>query len=217
MQVFVSWSGGKDSCLALFRALKSGFKVRYLFNMLDEDGLKSRGHGLSRALLDAQSEAIGIPIVYGKASWGNYENEFKKIIKSLKGEIRGGVFGDINLEEHREWVERVCGEIGIKAFEVLWNESYEKLLEEFIGEGFEAIIVDVKTELIEGEWVGRPFGREFIEHLGNKGVDLFGEKGEYHTLVTYGPIFKRRIEILETRKIQRNKKLTLEVLKFELA
>ena len=216
MDVFVSWSGGKDCCLALYRALKAGFKVRYLFSMLGEDGLRSRGHGLSRSLLNAQSSALGIPIVYGRSSWETYEEEFKRVAENLKDAgIQGGVFGDINLEEHKEWVERVCGEIGIKAFEPLWNESYENLLRQFFGEGFTAVIVDVK-KIIGNEWVGRNFDYEFVEYLENQGADVFGENGEYHTFVTYGPIFKRRIEILESRKTQRNGRFTLEILRFRL-
>ena len=217
MNVFTSWSGGKDSCLALYRALKAGFKVNYLLSMLDEDGVKSKGHGLDRSLLNAQAKALGIPIIYGKASWETYEEEFKRIIKSLKNKgIQGGIFGDIKLQEHKEWVEKVCGEVGIKAFEPLWNEKYETLLGEFFGKGFEALIINVKTSLIGDEWVGQPFNHKFIEYLKNREVDLFGENGEYHTLVTYSPIFKQRIKILETKKNLRNDRVTLKILRFKL-
>jgi len=217
MNVFTSWSGGKDSCLALYRALKAGFKVNYLLSMLDEDGVKSKGHGLDKSLLNAQAKALGIPIIYGKASWETYEEEFKRIIKSLKNKgIQGGIFGDIKLQEHKEWVEKVCGEVGIKAFEPLWNEKYETLLGEFFGKGFEALIINVKTSLIDDEWVGQPFNHKFIEYLKNREVDLFGENGEYHTLVTYSPIFKQRIKILETKKNLRNDRVTLKILRFKL-
>ena len=113
-QVFAAWSGGKDSCLALHRAINQGLKVRYLANMVTEDGERSRTHGLSAKVLQAQSQAIGIPLVQRQTSWQSYEGEFKRMVNDLKQEgIKGGVFGDIDLPEHRDWVERVCREVDI--------------------------------------------------------------------------------------------------------
>lgn len=217
MQVFVSWSGGKDSCLALYRALKAGLKVKFLLSMLSEDGLILRSHGLRKEVIDAQAKAVGIPIIYGKASWEGYEDEFKKIIKDLRSlGIEGGVFGDINVKEHKDWVEKVCSAVGIKAFESLWNEKYETLLNEFIGSGFEAVIVSAKADLIDAGWLGCQFNRKFIEYLKNQGLDLYGEKGEYHTLVTYGPIFKQRMEILEGSRTVKDGRWVLDILKFSM-
>lgn len=217
MKVFVSWSGGKDSSLALYRALKAGFKVGFLFNILNEEGLRSRGHGLRKEVIDAQAKAIGIPIVYGKASWEGYEEEFKRVIKELKNMgIEGGVFGDIDFQEHRDWVEKVCGEVGLKAIEPLWNQKYETLLTEFIDIGFKAFIISVKAELIDPEWVGQPLNWEFIEFLRSREIDLCGENGEYHTLITYGPIFKQRLKIIESNKVKKADRWLLEILEFDL-
>jgi len=218
MQVFVSWSGGKDSCLALYRALKLGFKVKCLLSMLDEKGFMSRAHGLSREILEAQAKAIGIPIVYGKASWESYENEFKKLVKSLISSmgIEGGVFGDISIQEHKDWVERVCNEVGIKSFELLWKEKYENLLKEFLNNGFKAIIVSAKADLIEEKWIGKSLNQEFIEYLRKKKIDLCGENGEYHTLVLHGPMFKHFLKILESEKVMKDKYCVLRILKFLL-
>jgi len=215
MRVFASWSGGKDSCLALHRALRAGSDVVCLLTILDEGGLRSRGHGLGREVLDAQAQALGLPIVYGRASWSSYEAEFKRALKQLKTRgVEGGVFGDINLQGHRDWVEKVCAEVGLRAFEPLWGESYRPLLNEFMGSGFEAMIVSVKTDLVGEGWVGRRLDWKFIDHLGSRGLDLCGENGEYHTLVTYGPPFKQRIEILEGRKSVRDGWEALEVSRF---
>ena len=215
MRAFVSWSGGKDSCMALHRALKTGHKIDFLFNMLGEDGLTTRGHGLGKEVIDAQASAIGIPIIYGKASWEAYEDEFKKIIENLKDQgMEGGIFGDLNIQEHRDWVEKVCNQVGIKAFEPLWNEKYETLLTEFMDNGFEAIVVSAKAALIGEEWAGHKFDWEFIEYLRSQGLDLCGETGEYHTLVTYGPIFKQRIKILEGRKMMKDDRWVFKISKF---
>ena len=205
MRVFVSWSGGKDSCLALHRAMRSGLEIGFLFTMLGEDGSMSASHGLTKEVLDVQAETLGIPIVYGKSFSGSYEESFKKTIGDQKTQgVQGGVFGDINLQVHRDWVERVCGDIGIKPFLPLWLEDYDRLLKEFIGGGFEAMIVSAMADLIDGEWIGRPFDWEFVKYLEQEGLDRLGEKGEFHTLVTNGPIFSKRMRVLEFRKMMKN-------------
>jgi uncharacterized protein (TIGR00290 family) len=217
MRVFVSWSGGKDSCLALHRALKIGLQVEFLFNMLGEDGIKSRSHGLKKEIIQTQSKALGIPIVYGNASWDDYEVEFKRVMKKLKEKgIEGGVFGDIDLQEHRDWVEKVCSEVGLKAFEPLWNQKYEALLTEFIQSGFEAIVVSAKADLINETWIGHHLDWKFIEYLKKQDIDLCGENGEYHTLTTNGPIFQRRIELLVSKKVMNADRWFLEIENFNL-
>ena len=101
-QAFVSWSGGKDSCFSCYRAAVSGLEIRYLANMAAEDGRRSRSHGLLNEVLQVQSRAIGIPLVQRQATWEDYESEFKKMLRTFKEEgIEDGVFGDIDLEEHR--------------------------------------------------------------------------------------------------------------------
>jgi uncharacterized protein (TIGR00290 family) len=127
------------------------------------------------------------------------------------------VFGDIYLDEHKDWVERVCGDLGIEAVEPLWNKSSEKVLTDFINAGFEAIIVSAKAELIDEGWVGRRADRDFMEYLKAKNIDICGENGEYHTLVVSGPLFKRRIEIIETRTINRDNYWFLDNCKYRLA
>jgi uncharacterized protein (TIGR00290 family) len=218
MRVFISWSGGKDSSLALYKALKTDLKVEFLFSMFDEDGLRSRGHGLRKEIIEAQSKALGIPAVYGNASWEDYEVEFKRVMKNLRNKgIEGGIFGDIDLQEHRDWVETVCDEVGLKAFEPLWNQNYEKLLNEFIQSGFEALIVAAKADLINENWVGHPLNWEFLEYLKKQNIDLCGEDGEYHTLTINGPIFQRRIEILASKKVMKADRWFLEIENFNLS
>ena len=113
-QVFASWSGGKDSCLACYRAVASGLNVHYLANMTTEDGKRSRSHGLPAEILQVQSQAIGIPLVQRRANWDDYEAVFIDMLHAFKREgIEGGIFGDIDFNEHRGWIERVCQEAAI--------------------------------------------------------------------------------------------------------
>ncbi|MFC1898736.1 hypothetical protein ACFLXP_00155 [Chloroflexota bacterium] len=113
-QSFVSWSGGKDCCLACYQAAANGLDIQYLANMLTESGAHSRTHGLSTEVLNVQSWAIEKPLLQRKATWDSYEVEFKKLLRSFKQKgIDNGVFGDIDMEGHRQWVERVCASAGI--------------------------------------------------------------------------------------------------------
>ena len=219
--VFTSWSGGKDSCLACYRAAVSGLKVRYLANMLTEDGQRSRTHGLSANLIQVQSQAIGIPLVQRRATWNSFEAEFKKMLRAFKREgIEGGVFGDIDLNEHREWVERVCQEVDITPHLPLWGESQDEILRNFIDSGFEAIGVATKADMLGEEWLGRRVDLDFIRHLDEireaKNITLCGEAGEYHTFVIDGPLFQKRIEIMATRKVFRDERWFLEILSTDL-
>ena len=220
-QVFASWSGGKDSCFACYRAILDGLRVSHLLNMITEDGRRSCSHGLSAELIAAQSEAIGIPILQRRTAMERYEQEFKSAIHELgKVGVEGGIFGDIDFQEHREWVDRVCRETGVQAFLPLWSCHQTQILREFISSGFEAVLVAVKAELFGEEWVGRELDSTFITHVSDLkqelNISVCGEAGEYHTLVVDGPLFKRRIEILETSKVQRNGYHFLDVSKYEL-
>lgn len=217
-QVFSSWSGGKDSCLACYRASTSGLKVRRLLNMVTEDGRRSWTHGLSSELLQAQSQAIGIPLVQRQTTMANYEAEFKNTLLTLKQEgLEGGVFGDIDLEEHRQWVEGVCRAVDITPHLPLWGQAQEKVLGDFITSGFEAIIVVARADLFGEEWLGRKVDLEFLQQLKQKfDTQLCGEAGEYHSFVTDGPLFNQRLEILETNRVLREGYWFLEILKWEL-
>ena len=220
-QVFTSWSGGKDSCFACYRATINGLKVRYLANMITDDGKRSWSHGQSPELLQAQSQAIGIPLVQHRTTREDYEAEFKNMLRTFKEEgIDGGVFGDIDFNEHREWIERVCQAVDITPHLPLWGESQDKILRDFINLGFETIIVVTRPDLLGEEWLGRKVDLDFLKHLDKlretKDITPCGESGEYHTFVIDGPLFKQRIEITETRKVFRDERWFLEILSTDL-
>jgi len=189
---FCSWSGGKDSCLALHRALEAGGGPCVLLTMMTEAGDRSRSHGLSEALLREQASCLGLPIVLHPASWASYEEVFISAVGDLEGTgVRHGVFGDIDLEEHRAWVERVCRTAGVSAHEPLWKGDRRDLLREFIDSGFTATVVAIRDGVLPEEVLGRRIDWSLVDELEAAGVDASGEKGEYHTVVTDGPIFER--------------------------
>lgn len=185
-----SWSGGKDSCLALHHAVQQGGKPRCLLNMLAEDSRTSRSHALPKKLLEAQARALGVPIVFRSATWGEYESVFIDALRELRADgIEAGVFGDIDIEPHRAWVERACGLAGLFPVLPLWQRDHHALLGEFIALGYEATIVVLNGSMLAPEFLGRRIDPGTVAALVAAGADAAGERGEYHTVVTGGPLF----------------------------
>ncbi len=199
MKVFVSWSGGKDAMLALHRAATSGkYDVKFLVNMCDDASGLSRSHGLPSQLIAQQANALDIPLVQPKTSHTNYETVLKTTIANLKNHgVEGGVFGDIYLEPHREWIERVCAESGIAPVFPLWGEPTLLLIEELLALNYQAITVAINHTMIDKSWLGRTIDRPFVDELSAlPGIDVCAENGEYHTFVANGPLFSKAVKII---------------------
>ncbi|MBU4305078.1 MAG: diphthine--ammonia ligase [Candidatus Omnitrophica bacterium] len=212
MKAFVSWSSGKESCLSLFRTQKK-LQVEYLFNMAAEDGRHSRSHGIGSDLIQSQADALGLALIQRNSSWPDYEETFKKTLVGLKEEgVTAGVFGDIDVQAHRDWVEGVCGFAGIKAVLPLWQEQREPLVREFIDAGFRAVVVCVNSRYLGREWLGREIDDKFIADIKKTGTsDIAGERGEYHTFVFDGPLFKKPLKFSAGEKRQDNEYCFLEL------
>ncbi|MGA2157689.1 MAG: diphthine--ammonia ligase [Dehalococcoidia bacterium] len=213
----ISWSGGKDGCMALYEARRGGLHVSHLVNFVNTEPDRVRLHGKDPELVRLQSKALGIPLVQVETTWKGYEQDFKSTLLQLKPSgLKGMVFGDIYLQEHLDWVNRVCGEIGLEALEPLWGKDTEELFFSFVEAGFEASIVSAKSDLIGREWTGQNLGKPFAEYMRQKGIDFCGEKGEYHTLVKYGPPFRRRLVFQETAIEERDSYWLLDIRKYGL-
>lgn len=190
MPFFCSWSGGKDSCLALYRACRAGATPRRLLTMVAEDGLRSRSHGLAREVLEAQAARLGIPLLARPAAWSEYEPVFLRALQDLKREgIQAGVFGDIDFVPHLEWDTRICAAAGLRLCLPLWQCARLELLDQFLAAGFKAVIVAVKEDKLGRDFLGRTLDRLMISEFERRGIDPCGENGEYHTVVVDGPLF----------------------------
>jgi uncharacterized protein (TIGR00290 family) len=221
-KVILSWSGGKESCLACYRAINHGYKVEYLLNFISKEYKRCCFHGIEARLINLQSKLIGIPLVQREvgSNMEEYEKEFKEAVFDLKNNgIEGMVFGDVYLEEHKNWVERVCKDLGIQPIEPLWKIPPEKVIEEFINLGFKAVIVSCKADLFEEEFVGRYVDKNLLDELKERKICPCGENGEFHTFVVDGPIFQKRIEITKSQSILRQsfwKHRFLDILEWRL-
>jgi len=219
MKVVVSWSGGKDSCFACYKAIQEDQDVSQLLIMMS-DPSKSSFHMISSELLDAQSQAIGIPIVKCTTTPDTYEQDFKKALSQMKAKgVEGIVTGDVcDVALHEPgWLDRICKEVGLTPVKPLWHRDTMQILNDFITEGFKATLVRIKTDVLGMEWLGREINKEFFDDLLKLGtVDPCGERGEFHTFVTDGPLFKKRIEILESEKVKLNGHGRLVIKRFEI-
>ena len=200
-----SWSGGKDSCLALYRAKKAGGRPRHLLTMLTEEGERTRSHGLPRAVIAAQAESIGVELHVAATSWDNYEQSLIGLLRGAKQNgIEHAVFGDIDIQRHRDWEEKVCAEAGVRPHLPLWQQDRMALLREWWQLGFEARIVAAKEGVVSPEYLGAVLDERVAKELTEFGVDACGENGEFHTLVTDGPLFARPLHIKLGSCVQRS-------------
>lgn len=211
-KVFCSWSGGKDACLALYKAQEEGYDVDLLFTTFIGSGEHSRAHGLKKEIIEAQAKSLGIDSEIGFADWGKYGPVLTDFIsKSKERVIIGGVFGDIDLAEHKIWIEDITDGMEVVAIFPLWKRDRVELVEEFINLGFETIIVSTRTDIMGDKYLGRTLDASLVKELLDLGIDPSGEGGEFHTLVVDGPIFKERISLDMGEKIERGKYNFLEV------
>jgi uncharacterized protein (TIGR00290 family) len=193
VKAFFSWSGGKDSMLALHRALDAGDDVQALLAMFDETGERSRSHAIPAHLMQAQADALGIPLVTRRASWQTYEAVFVEQLRvfASQGATRG-LFGDIDLQPHRDWEEKVCAAAGLEAVLPLWREPRRALVDELLALGYRARVACVDARFLDASFCGREFDARFIADL-PPGIDACGENGEFHTFVFDGPRFARAV------------------------
>ena len=189
----ISWSGGKDSCAALQRALE-GFDVVAMVTMCDEEAGRSRSHGLRSEVLDAQAERLGVRRVWRACAWADYDAAFADALaEAARDGVTHVIFGDILFDEHRRWAEQACAPHRLTAVEPLFGSSTTALFEAWTAAANDAVIVTARAECLDDSWLGRPLRRAMLAELLERGVDPCGERGEYHTVVTRSPLFSRPI------------------------
>jgi uncharacterized protein (TIGR00290 family) len=196
-RALVSWSGGKDSCYALYRASIDAIQPVILLNVLNEAGKISRSHGIPESILHAQALLLGLPLHTIAASWQEYESHFTGALTQLKQKhhLTYAVFGDIDLQGHRDWEEKVCATAGLHAHLPLWQKDRKALVHEMLAWGLKTIIVSC-NEAMGASYLGKQITAEMIDHLEKKGIDPCGENGEFHTLVIDCPLFSKGLSIV---------------------
>lgn len=194
----LSGSCGKDSVLALYYARQNGFDVRFQICMLEESGRTSRSHGIPLKLVQMQADAQGLELIAPAASWKTYEEQFVGALKecAAKG-ATVAIFGDIDLQDHKDWEEKVCAKAGLEAHLPLWLRKRDELAKEVLEKGFKAEICTIDSRYLGDEFCGKDYDEAFLKSLPEK-VDLCGENGEFHTFVWDGPGFKSPVNVTIT-------------------
>jgi diphthine-ammonia ligase len=202
LKVVASWSGGKDSAYAYLLAKQQGHQVLALLTMMMSEE-KSNFHMIPSGILDAQAKAVGVPLIKKTTSAETYERDFKAALTDAKKiGAEGLVTGDIyEVAGHEEgWLGRICREVGLTPVKPLWMGDTKQIYLDYLKTGLKATVVRTNKEL-SLDWLGRVLDRQFYDDiLKLPGVDACGEGGEYHTVITDGPGFTQKVELLETEK-----------------
>ena len=213
--IVVSWTGGKDGCYSCYRALMDGYQVTHLLNFRNIS--KSGSHDINPDVLRAQADAIGIPIV--QRGFDSYERAFGEVVRELRAQgvrFDGAAFGHI--ATHGALVDRVCTDLGLVPILPLWGRDSREVIAEIVETGFEIVIVGVRDGILDREWLGHRIDDSFIDDLAalDPAIDPCGENGEFHTVVTDGPLFSRRIVITRSEPVHLDDHWLLKVLAFDL-
>ena len=208
-KVLVCFSSGKDSGLALWEIQREGkYEVAALLSTVTSDYDRISMHGVRRALLEKQAEATGYPLekVFITADGDNaaYEAAMRETLQRYReAGVQKAAFGDLFLEDVRKYREDNLGRVDMEAIFPLWGKPTDELAQEFISEGFKAIVTCVDSEQLDGCFAGRDFNREFLAEL-PRDVDPCGENGEFHSFVWAGPIFDKEITVTRGEKVVRD-------------
>jgi len=206
--LLMCWSGGKDSSLALQTVLNDeSFKVEALLTTVTEDYERISMHGVRRELLLEQARAIGLPLeevrIPAGASNAVYESAMKgHLLRHKENGVSRVVFGDLFLQEIRQYREARLAELGMTGLFPLWHKDTRKLAEEFIKAAYRAFIVCVDPKQLSPSFCGRPFDHALLSDL-TASVDRCGENGEFHTFVYDGPIFKEALAVKKGEVVNR--------------
>jgi len=199
-KVLFTWSGGKDSALALYELQKTnGYDVHALLTTVTEDYGRVSMHGVRETLLELQAQSLGIPLekvyITKKGSCEEYEASMRRRLVSFKRrDVLTVAYGDILLEDLRRHREKKLEELSMKALFPLWAADTSTLGRGFIDLGFRAVVVCVDCEQLDGSFCGREYDEGFLRDL-PRAVDPCGENGEFHTFVYDGPIFGKKFTV----------------------
>ncbi len=201
LRALLSWSSGKDAAWALHNVLKAGkYEVMGLFTTVNQAARRVAMHGVRQTILEQQAKACNLDLFVVNLPWPcsnlEYETRVTSCLSRLKQELKIShiIFGDIFLEDVRRHREKQMQKIGLESVFPLWGQSTQKVAQEMLTAGLEAVISCVdKTQIAEG-FSGRKYDFTLLKDLPIE-ADPCGENGEFHTLVIDGPMFKQRIVV----------------------
>lgn len=192
MKFIMSYSFGKDSVLALHRMIACGHEPVALVTTINTSQERSWVHGIPVELMEDTAEALGLPLILCPCTPEEYGQAMELVLLKAKNlGAEGCAFGDIDIEEHKKWNQERCAAAGLECMLPLWGEAREKLVQEVLEEGYQAVVKLLDNAVLPAEMAGQVLTPGLVEQIKAAGSDPCGENGEYHTFVYDGPLFKR--------------------------
>ena len=221
MRVAALYSGGKDSTYAVHVAQQRGWDVTHLISILPEDPASMLYHVPDLHVVPLLAQAMGIPLLQERAGAGEAA-ELDALKRGLsKTEVDAVLVGAIASDYQHSRVNAIAHDLGMRVFAPLWRLDQERLLQDYLDAGIEAIFTSVSAEGLGREWLGRKLDPEAVNELldlhRRVGLSPCGEGGEFETLVTFAPMFSRRLEILRAETRWDGSSGTLEIRDVRLA
>lgn len=207
--VLMTWSGGKDSSLALEATLKDPeLHVEALVTTVTDGYERISMHGVRVELLQAQAQAIGVPLELVRipinCSDETYRARMEEMLTAHRERgVKRCIFGDLFLEDIREYREKNLAEVGMRGIYPIWRRDTAELAREFVAKGFRAVLTTVDPKQLDPSFCGRDFDASLLDDLPSK-VDPCGENGEFHTFVHNGPIFSRPVALEKGEVVERD-------------
>ena len=219
-RIALSWSGGKDCCMAFDTLQSQGYEVVCLVTTVPIELGRTFGHGERTEMIKLQGEALSLPVHFIECTYENYTSQFVKAVQFLKNQfnVTGIAYGDLYLDEHRDWGEKVASASDVEALYPLWMKKEEALqsLDKFVHSGYKAIVIRVREDLLDDTWLGRIVDETFLQDVQKTTICPMGEAGEYHTFVYDGPLFSKRIDLEHGELIQLETTKKLEFKSYRL-
>ncbi len=208
MNVAVLFSGGKDSTMAFYRAVEDGHQVKYFVSLISDNPASYMFHVANIHITELSAEAMGIPLLK-KVTKGIKEEELEDLVlvlKDLKDKGVEGIYsGALHSVYQKSRIDNICKELGLESVAPLWHRDPEEYMREIIELGFDVIITSVSAEGLDESWLGKKIDLSVLDEiidLNKKyGMHMAFEGGEAETLVLDGPVFNKRIKIVDSEVI----------------
>ena len=190
MNFAMSYSGGKDSALAMYEMTQQGHTPVALITTVNAADQRSWFHGIPTELLKAVAESLRVPLVFCENGPTDYTEAFEKALKNAwEMGAEACAFGDIDIADHQAWDEERCASAGLVCVLPLWGKARDVVLNEMLAAGFKAVVKIVDKSKLDESFLGQTLTPALIEQIKAAGADACGEYGEYHTFVYDGPGF----------------------------
>ncbi len=208
-KVLMSWSGGKDSCLALYEIQNTGEQpIAALLTTVTRDYDRISMHGVRRVLLEKQAASLGLPLHQVLISKGatneEYETRLIEAVSIYRDEgIDSIVFGDLFLEDIKTYRDQFLARHDLRGIYPVWMRDTTEFIKEFIELGFRAVLTCVDSKALDESFAGRIIDHDFLASL-PANVDPCGENGEFHTFVFDGPNFAQPVDLYVGETVSRD-------------